>query len=127
MGLLPAMGVLIPLFSAAKPIMWRMWRRAFGIIFKLTRDQQFLERLFPTVVRALEFVLRYQGPDGEIDWAVDPAGAPLGDALVTGCSSIHKSLECGILIADCLTQPTSAWRDARARLGRTLRGRPDRV
>lgn len=60
--------------------------------FQITQDQQFLERLFPTVVRALDFVLRYQGPDGEIDWAIDPTGAPLGDALMTGCSSIYKSL-----------------------------------
>ncbi len=94
--------------------------------FLITRDQQFLERLFPTVVRALEFVLRYQGPDGEIDWAVDPAGAPLGDALVTGCSSIYKSLECGILIAECLGEPSALWRDARARLGHALTARPDR-
>ena len=94
--------------------------------FQITQDQQFLERLFPTVVRALDFVLRYQGPDGEIDWAIDPTGAPLGDALMTGCSSIYKSLECGILIEDYLAAPPSGWRDARARLGQALRERPDR-
>ena len=94
--------------------------------FRITQDQQFLERLFPTVVRALDFVLRYQGPDGEIDWAIDPTGAPLGDALMTGCSSIYKSLECGILIEDYLAAPPSGWQDARARLGQALRERPDR-
>ena len=94
--------------------------------FQITQDQQFLERLFPTVVRALDFVLRYQSPDGEIDWAIDPTGAPLGDALMTGCSSIYKSLECGILIEDYLAAPPSGWRDARARLGQALRERPDR-
>jgi hypothetical protein len=78
------------------------------------------------VSKAIAFVLRYQSPEGEIDWAVDPRGAPLGDALVTGCSSIYKSLECAILIADQLKEPSAAWRDARARLGRALRHCPER-
>jgi hypothetical protein len=82
--------------------------------------------LFPVVVRALEFVLRYQGPEGEIDWAVDSVGAPLGDALVTGCSSIYKSLECGILMADQLGQKRDDWGNARSRLGEALRHKPAR-
>jgi len=94
--------------------------------FLITGDQQFLERLFPTVTRAVDFVLAYQGPDGEIDWAVDASGTPLGDALVTGCCSIYKSLECAILIGEHLGRPTSIWREARARLGQALRQRPDR-
>ena len=52
--------------------------------FLIAQDSRFLEQLFPVVARALAFVLRYQGPEGEIDWAVDSAGTPLGDALVTG-------------------------------------------
>jgi len=94
--------------------------------FKITGNQQFLERLFPTVAQALDFVLAYQGPDGEIDWAVDPTGTALGDALVTGCSSIYKSLECGVRIGEHLAAPTAQWREARVRLGKALRGRPDR-
>jgi hypothetical protein len=94
--------------------------------FLIAQDALFLERLFPVVVRALEFVLRYQGPEGEIDWAVDSVGAPLGDALVTGCSSIYKSLECGILIADQLGQKRDHWENARSRLGEALRHKPAR-
>ena len=60
--------------------------------FLITRDADFLARYFPVVSKAIAFVLHYQSPEGEIDWAVDPSGASLGDALVTGCSSIYKSL-----------------------------------
>ena len=78
------------------------------------------------VTRAIDFVLRYQGPDGEIDWAVDQNDRALGDALVTGCSSIYKSLECAILIAEQLDYPDAIWRAARTRLGEALRYRPER-
>ena len=92
--------------------------------FLITGDDAFLRTLFPVVQRAMDFVLQYQSPEGEIDWAVDPTGAPLGDALVTGCSSIYKSLECAILIAETLGQQASSWRAARARLGDALRHHP---
>ena len=94
--------------------------------FLITGDEAFLARFYPTVQRALDFVLQYQSADGEIDWAVDPDGKPLGDALVTGCSSIYKSLECGVLIAQALGRPQSNWREARQRLGRALRDHPER-
>ena len=94
--------------------------------FLVTGDQDFLARFFPVVTRAIDFVLRYQGPDGEIDWAVDQNDRALGDALVTGCSSIYKSLECAILIAEQLDYPTAIWRAARTRLGEALRYRPER-
>ena len=73
--------------------------------FLVTRDADFLARYFPVVSKAIAFVLRYQSPEGEIDWAVDPSGTPLGDALVTGCSSIYKSLECSILNVIKRTKP----------------------
>ena len=92
----------------------------------VTGDPGFLARLFPVVTRAIDFVLHYQGPDGEIDWAVDQNDRALGDALVTGCSSIYKSLECAILIAEQLDYPTAIWRAARTRLGEALRYRPER-
>ena len=85
-----------------------------------------MRRAFPMVQKAIDFVLRYQSAEGEIDWAVDPGGDPLGDALVTGCCSIYKSLECAILIAEQLDQPTATWRSARGQLGDALAHRPER-
>ena len=94
--------------------------------FLITGDRAFLRSMFPVVQRAINFVLHYQGPEGEVDWAVNPDGAPLGDALVTGCSSIYKSLECAVLIADTLGHSVSSWRTARDRLGHALRHKPTR-
>ena len=59
--------------------------------YLITRDTAFLKEFFPVVDAAMAFVLALQGDTGEIDWAVDAAGEPMGDALVTGCSSIYKS------------------------------------
>lgn len=92
--------------------------------FLITRDEGFLRELFPYVVRAIDFVLRYQAPGGEIYWAVSENGAAKEDALVTASASIYKSLECAILCAESLAIDASHWRLARTRLGHTLRQCP---
>ena len=89
-------------------------------------EQAFLQRHWLMVEAALEFVLKLQSPHGEIQWAVDSAGAPMQDALITGCASIYKSLECGINIAAVLGKPKPAWAGARERLGIALREKPQR-
>lgn len=94
--------------------------------YLVTGDDAFLERYWPMVERAVTFVLSLQSEHGEIDWAVDGDGRPKGDALVTGCSSIYKSLECAVNIAATLGRPRPAWLRARARLGEALRRRPER-
>ncbi len=94
--------------------------------FLIRREQAFLERHWPMVEAALEFVLKLQSPDGEIQWAVDKSGVPMEDALITGCASIFKSLECGINIAAVLGRPKPRWMDARERLGSALRDKPHR-
>lgn len=94
--------------------------------FLITGDTEFLKQMFSTVDRAIEFVLSLQSEFGEIDWAVDAAGQPMGDALVTGCSSIYKSLECACHIAEALDLERNHWRLARRDLGQALRQRPER-
>jgi hypothetical protein len=94
--------------------------------FLVTGDRSFLDRMWPMVDRAIVFVLSLQSEHGEIDWAVDSAGRAKGDALLTGCSSIYKSLECAINIAHTLQQARPHWRSARAALGRALRRKPER-
>ena len=92
----------------------------------VTGDHDFLRELWPTVERAIGFVLSHQSDHGEIHWAVDADGTPREDALVTGCSSIHKSLECAINIAHTLALDARHWIEARRRLGDVLRHRPER-
>ena len=90
------------------------------------RDSEFLESMWSTVDKAIGFVLSLQSEHGEIDWAVDGSGQPKGDALVTGCSSIYKSLECAHNIAVTLGEDRGHWLRARDRLGNALRNKPER-
>jgi len=94
--------------------------------FLVTGDRAFLAELWPTVDAAMGFVLSLQSEHGDIDWAVDAGGRPKGDALVTGCSSIYKSLECAHNIAVTLGEERGGWLRARERLGRALRQHPQR-
>ena len=91
-----------------------------------TGDREFLQELYTPMARAIEFVINLQSDYGEIDWAVDADGAPLGDALLTGCSSIYKSLLCAINIAQLLGYSCSPWTEARARLGDVIAHQPER-
>ncbi len=94
--------------------------------YLVTGNEDFLRGLWPTVERAIEFVLTLQTSHGEVHWAVGPDGTPKRDALVTGCSSIYKSLECAYNIAATLGHERSEWLLARQRLGDALRDRPER-
>lgn len=94
--------------------------------YLISRNRTFLERLWPTVERAVEFVLTLQTEHGEIHWAVGRDNQPREDALVTGCSSIYKSLECAHNIAVSLGYPRPSWLHARERLGEALRHKPER-
>ena len=94
--------------------------------YLITGRDGFLRRLWPVVDKAIGFVLSQQSRHGEINWAVDTNGQPMEDALVTGCSSIYKSLECAHNIAVTLGENRVKWLTARERLGDALRNKPER-
>lgn len=94
--------------------------------YLITEDRDFLRAMWPMVDSAIGFVLALQTEHGEILWAVDGEGRPKDDALVTGCSSIYKSLECAHNIAYTLDEPRPHWLQARQRLGNALRHKPER-
>lgn len=94
--------------------------------YLITGDRPFLEANWEMVRRAVDFVLSLQTEHGDIHWALDTRTGINEDALVTGCSSIYKSLECAINAAETLGEDASAWIVARARLGHALRHRPER-
>lgn len=94
--------------------------------FLVSGNRQFLQDYFPVVERAIDFVLRYQSGHGEIAWAVDPDGSARDDALVTGCSSIYKSLQCALHIASALGLERPAWQRGMDSLGEALRDKPQR-
>ena len=93
--------------------------------FLVTEDLDFLAALWPTVCAAIGFVLRLQGPKGEIYWCEDTSLGIRQDCLVTGCSSIYKSLQCALNIATKLEQEKPDWAQARANLGEALTRHPE--
>ena len=86
----------------------------------VTDDDEFARKLFPAVEQALEFVLRWQLPDGTIRWSLDSTGRAEGYALLTGSSSIFHSLRCGVALAERLGMTRPAWELAAGRLGHAI-------
>ena len=70
--------------------------------YKVFEDKEFLEYLWPNIKLALKFSLSLQIPNGTIPWSVDENGQIEEDYLLTGSSSILKSIECGIAISKLL-------------------------
>ena len=93
--------------------------------YMTTDDLGFLEEMWPTVSAAMAFVLRLQGNCGEIYWCEDTRLGIREDSLVTGCSSIYKSLRCALNIATVLEQERPEWALARAKLGHALTCHPE--
>lgn len=94
--------------------------------YRITDDKAFLAEYWPMVDAAMGFVLSYQSEHGDIRWAARTDETPEEDSLVTGCSSIFKSLDCALKIADVMNEDRSHWHDARLRLGEALRYKPHR-
>ncbi len=92
----------------------------------VTGDHGFLESMWGTVRRAIEFAVGHQAAHGEIYWAVSPRGEVDPMALLSGCSSIYMSLKCAVAIAAELGMVGTSWADARNRLGDAIRRRPYR-
>jgi hypothetical protein len=94
--------------------------------FQATGDLETVVKYWPMIERALNFVLSLQTPEGEIYWAVDQSKGISRDALVTGCSSIYKSLECAAALASVLNKDTHRLLQARYQLGNAIRHKPHR-
>jgi hypothetical protein len=90
-----------------------------------TGDLSGLEKLWPAVEAGVDFVLRWQRPDGSIRWSLDPAGRPEGYALLTGSSSIYHSLRCAIAGAEALGNERPDWELAAGRLAHAVAHEPE--
>jgi hypothetical protein len=93
--------------------------------YLITGDTPFLESMWPTLEKAMEFVLRLRGDMGQIYWCEDTTLGIREDSLITGCSSIYKSIECALNIATTLEINVSGWALARTRLGHALQHHPE--
>jgi hypothetical protein len=74
-----------------------------------TGDTDAVVELWPTVERALEFVLSLRRHDGTILWARHVDDAPWDYALLTGSSSIQHALRCGARLARLIDLDRPDW------------------
>ncbi|MBO0748741.1 MAG: prenyltransferase, partial [Acidimicrobiaceae bacterium] len=91
---------------------WWHWR--------LSGDRGFLETMWPAVCSAMEFALALQAPGGEIRWSRDVDGQVGRFALLTGTSSILRSLRCATWLAAALGEERPAWEAAAARISAAI-------
>ena len=95
----------------------------------VTGDEAHVRLMWPTVRRALDFVVSLQLPFGGVAWSQEwHDGAPgkvNEEALLAGSSSIHHSLRAGIALAGLLGEPQVEWELAAGRLGHALREHRD--
>jgi hypothetical protein len=82
-----------------------------------------LPRYWPMVGSAINFVLEYQTPHGDIIWRAPDTSAEIEttDSLRAGNASLYKSLECAVMMSGLLGTPNSDWTEARQRIGAALR------
>lgn len=92
---------------------WHHWR--------CTGDRSFVDNLWPTVERALDFVLSVRRPDGLPLWAVEADGTRTWDyALLTGSSSIQHALRCGASAGLATGSPRPDWVEAADRISAVI-------
>ncbi|ATW48282.1 prenyltransferase [Streptomyces xantholiticus] len=90
-----------------------------------TGDEVFLDRMWPVVYAAIEFVLALQQPGGQIGWKREPDGTAVNDALLTGSSSIHHALRCALAVAEEREEPQPDWELAAGALAHAIRHHPE--
>jgi len=91
----------------------------------VTGEHDLLRRMWPVMEKAVDFVLRWQRPDGSVRWSLDPAGRAEGYALLTGSSSIYHSLRCGVAAAERRGKDRPDWELAAGRLGHAVAHHPN--
>jgi len=92
--------------------------------YLITGDRGFVETLWNTVRRAIDFALTFQQPTGEFYWAASPEGVVEKKALLTGSSSVFMSLKCAVSLAIVLEKEHTGWVRAMVTLKHALANRP---
>jgi hypothetical protein len=89
-----------------------------------TGDVSSLQRMWPAVRAAIDFVLDMRGPNGEIYWARDSTGAIYPTALISSCSSTYLSIKSALSIASILEEEITDWEMANAALAKAINKLP---
>lgn len=89
-----------------------------------TGDLSFLQKMWPAVRSAIDFVLDMRGPSGEIYWARDSAGTIYPAALISSCSSTYLSIKSALSIASVLGEYVTDWKQANTALAKAIQEMP---
>jgi hypothetical protein len=81
--------------------------------------------MWPTVRRAVDFVVGLQTPRGEFAWKCEDDGTASEDALLTGCSSIHQSLRYAVALSREVDQERLDWELAAGQLAHAVAEHPE--
>lgn len=84
-----------------------------------------IERRWPMVKSALDWVLSHQRDDGLVLWAVEPDAQPWDYALLTGTSSIQHALRCGAVLASLIGEDATTWVTAADIIREAINDRPE--
>lgn len=84
-----------------------------------------VNRHWPMVNAALEWVLSLRRDDGLVLWAVEPDAHPWDYALLTGTSSIQHALRCGAVLAKFRGEDASHWTAAADLMCDVINSGPD--
>jgi hypothetical protein len=90
-----------------------------------TWDRGFVDHLWPTVQRSLDWVLSMRRHDGTILWARNADDSPWDYALLTGSSSIAHALRCGAALAELIHEPRLDWLAAAEQLSIRVANHPE--
>jgi hypothetical protein len=90
-----------------------------------TGDDAFARRMWPTLERAVAWVLGMRRPDGTVLWAREADATPWDYALLTGSCSIRHALDSAASLGDALGTPRPAWRAAAAAIDAVVAGGGD--
>ena len=91
--------------------------------YKIFSDKEYLEYLWPSIESAINFSIKLQIQNGTIPWSVDKNQKIEEDFLLTGSSSILKSIECGIAISKIIksTKNLEEWNNSYELLSKAIK------
>ena len=87
----------------------------------INKDTRFLDYMWPTMEKGINYAISLQTKGGEIYWAKSPEGKVDSMSLLSGASSIFMSLKCALAVANILGKRNIAWEISFDKLGRSIR------
>ena len=94
--------------------------------YLIFEDKNFLKLMLPTITKSVNFVTSMQTEQGDIYWASEEDKEILDDSLITGSSSIYKSLECASAIFNLLGESSLQVDISKKNLKNSILNNPER-